>query len=185
MLSLQWPATFCSTHSTKCCPQNGCCPGANSPPGFTIHGLWPSNEDGTWLSCCTNNAFDEKEISSLVGALSIYWPILSCNNISSCHGKKNRYWAHQKLTRLDPFVVSYSIGPGRAVFGYQWEKYGTCAAPVTRDEYEYFLTTLEVYLKNNVTDVLLEAGYVPSDLVKYPSSDIMAGQVVKVFALLK
>ncbi|XP_076907415.1 ribonuclease 2-like [Bidens hawaiensis] len=95
MLSLQWPASFCSRHKTECCPQNGCCSGASSPPGFTIHGLWPSNEDGTYPSCCTDNAFNAKEISPLVGALSTYWPILSCNKISSCHGKKNQYWAHQ------------------------------------------------------------------------------------------
>lgn len=31
------------------------------------------------------------------------------------------------------------------------EKHGTCSAPVTGDEYNYFLTTLNVYFKYNVT----------------------------------
>ncbi|XP_076907420.1 ribonuclease 2-like [Bidens hawaiensis] len=53
-------------------------------------------------------------------------------------------------------------------------KYGTCAGPVTGDEYEYFLSSLEVYLRHNVTDVLSEAGYVPSDTIKYASSGIIS-----------
>lgn len=31
------------------------------------------------------------------------------------------------------------------------EKHGTCSSPVARDEYGYFLTTLNVYFKYNVT----------------------------------
>ncbi|XP_076946248.1 ribonuclease 2-like [Bidens hawaiensis] len=54
------------------------------------------------------------------------------------------------------------------------EKHGTCAAPITGDEYNYFLTTLNLYFKNNVTEVLLEAGYVPSNIVKYSSSGIIS-----------
>ncbi|CAO2818947.1 unnamed protein product [Amaranthus hypochondriacus] len=52
------------------------------------------------------------------------------------------------------------------------EKHGTCASPVIRDEYQFFLTTLNVYFKYNVTEVLSEAGYVPSNSEKYPLGGI-------------
>ncbi|KAJ0719847.1 putative ribonuclease T(2) [Helianthus annuus] len=88
-LALQWPATFCSTHENKCCPENGCCAGENSqsPPGFTIRkfsiqtfrtlfanehvsnlytvladGLWPDYKDGSWPSCCEGAAYDETKV---------------------------------------------------------------------------------------------------------------------------
>ncbi|GMP90097.1 hypothetical protein CsSME_00041375 [Camellia sinensis var. sinensis] len=57
---------------------------------------------------------------------------------------------------------------------WQWEKHGTCSSPVIRDEYNYFLTTLNVYFKYNVTNVLNEAGYVPSNSEKYPLGGIIS-----------
>ncbi|KAK9078053.1 hypothetical protein SSX86_002110 [Deinandra increscens subsp. villosa] len=67
----------------------------NSPPGFTIHGLWPDYNDGSWPSCCSGPAFDEAEISTLLGALDQYWPTLSCSKSSTCHNKKGLFWAHE------------------------------------------------------------------------------------------
>ena len=37
------------------------------------------------------------------------------------------------------------------VFLWHAEKHGTCSYPVIRDEYSYFLTTLNVFFKYNVT----------------------------------
>ncbi|KAI3678633.1 hypothetical protein L6452_37933 [Arctium lappa] len=128
-LALQWPPTYCSK-STKCCSQSACCRGENSPSVFTIHGLWPDYNDGSWPSCCSGPAFDEVEISTLLGALEQYWPTLSC------------------------------------------EKHGTCASSVTGEEYNYFLTTINLYFTYNVTEVLFEAGYIPSNSEKYPAGGI-------------
>ncbi|CAL2279990.1 unnamed protein product [Prunus armeniaca] len=148
-LALQWPGTFCQ-RTRYCCSSNACCRGANSPTVFTIHGLWPDYNDGTWPACCTQKSFDEKEISTLHDALEKYWPSLSCGRPSSCHGGKGSFWGHE------------------------WEKHGTCSSPVARDEYSYFLTTLNVYFKYNVTKVLNEAGYVPSNTEKYPLGGIVS-----------
>ncbi|KAK9903635.1 hypothetical protein M0R45_001114 [Rubus argutus] len=144
-LALQWPGTYCQ-RTRHCCSSNACCRGSNSPSVFTIHGLWPDYNDGTWPACCTRKHFDEKEISTLLDPLEKYWPSLSCGNPSSCHGGKGSFW----------------------------EKHGTCSAPVTGDEYNYFLTTLNVYFKYNVTKVLNEAGYVPSNTEKYPLGGIVS-----------
>ncbi|WJX86860.1 Ribonuclease 2 [Trifolium repens] len=140
-LALQWPGTYCQ-RSRKCCSSNACCRGSNSPATFTIHGLWPDYNDGTWPACCTNSRFDPKEISTLNDALEKYWPSLSCGSPSSCSGGK--------------------------------EKHGTCSYPVVGNEYEYFLTTLNVYFKYNVTSVLNDAGYVPSNTEKYPLGGIIS-----------
>ncbi|PNT05262.2 hypothetical protein POPTR_014G174400v4 [Populus trichocarpa] len=148
-LSLQWPGTYCR-HTRHCCSQNACCRGANAPTEFTIHGLWPDYNDGTWPACCTRSDFNEKEISTLHDALEKYWPSLSCGSPSSCHGTKGSFWAHE------------------------WEKHGTCSSPVVHDEYSYFSTTLNVYFKYNVTKVLNEAGYVPSNSEKYPLGGIVS-----------
>ncbi|XP_052186228.1 ribonuclease 2-like [Diospyros lotus] len=149
LLALQWSGTVCQrTH--HCCSSNACCRGSNAPTGFTIHGLWPDYNDGTWPACCTHSDFDIKEISTLRNTLEKYWPSLSCSSASTCHGGKGLFWAHE------------------------WEKHGTCSFPVVRDEYEYFLTTLNVYFKYNVTAVLAEAGYLPSNSEKYPLGGIIS-----------
>ncbi|KAI3802989.1 hypothetical protein L1987_31136 [Smallanthus sonchifolius] len=59
-LAVQWPPTYCSK-STTCCTQSGCCRGANSPSVFTIHGLWPDYNDGSWPSCCSGPEFNQNQ----------------------------------------------------------------------------------------------------------------------------
>ncbi|CAN1236049.1 Ribonuclease 2, partial [Linum grandiflorum] len=148
-LALQWPATYCR-FTKKCCSKNACCRGENSPTEFTIHGLWADYNDGSWPSCCGGSNFNEKELSTLLEPLNKYWPTLSCGKSSTCHGVKGSFWAHEV------------------------EKHGTCSSAVTGDEYNYFLTGLNVYFKYNVTQVLFEAGYVPSNTEKYPVGGIIS-----------
>ncbi|GKU97864.1 hypothetical protein SLEP1_g10944 [Rubroshorea leprosula] len=93
-LCLQWPGTVC--HGTRhCCSSNACCRGSNSPTEFTIHGLWPDYNDGTWPACCTRSRFDEREISTLLDGLEKYWPSLSCGSSSTCFSGKGSFWAHE------------------------------------------------------------------------------------------
>ncbi|XP_022143546.1 ribonuclease 2 isoform X3 [Momordica charantia] len=125
-LALQWPGTMCRG-IRHCCSSNGCCDGCGAVGVFTIHGLWPDYNDGSWPSCCTGKNFDEKEIRTLNFPLKKYWPTFSCSSPSTCHGTKGSFWAHE------------------------WEKHGTCSNPVVRDEYDYFLTTLNLYFKYNVS----------------------------------
>ncbi|KHN27253.1 ribonuclease 2-like [Glycine soja] len=147
--ALQWPGTYCK-RTRSCCPTNGCCRGSNFPTVFTIHGLWPDYNDGTWPSCCSGSSFDPKEILTLTNSLEQYWPSLSCSKPSLCHGGKGTFWAHE------------------------WEKHGTCSYPVFRNEYDYFVAVLNLYFKYNVTSVLNDAGYVPSNTEKYPLGGIIS-----------
>ncbi|KAK1313773.1 Ribonuclease 2 [Acorus calamus] len=95
-LALQWPGSIC--HRTRhCCPKNGCCRRSNPLSEFTIHGLWPDYNDGTWPACCSRSDFDVKKISSLMPLLVKYWPSLSCSSASLCHGGKGLFWGHEKV----------------------------------------------------------------------------------------
>ncbi|PIN23120.1 Ribonuclease T(2) [Handroanthus impetiginosus] len=58
--------------------------------------------------------------------------------------------------------------------GKKWEKHGTCSSSVLGQEYNYFVTALNVYFKYNVTEVLREAGYVASNSEKYPLGGIIS-----------
>ncbi|KAL1217798.1 Ribonuclease 2 [Cardamine amara subsp. amara] len=98
-LSLQWPGTYCRG-TRHCCSKNACCRGANTPTHFTIHGLWPDYNDGSWPSCCYRSAFNEKEISTLMDGLEKYWPSLSCGSPSSCYGGKGSFWGHERNMEL-------------------------------------------------------------------------------------
>ncbi|KAF3963664.1 hypothetical protein CMV_011978 [Castanea mollissima] len=131
-LALQWPGTFCQ-RTRYCCSSNACCRRSNAPTEFTIHGLWPDYNDGSWPACCTRSNFDEKLISTLHDDLEKYWPSLSCGSPSTCHGGKGSFWAHER-----------SMG------------------------------RLNVYFKYNVTQVLEDAGYIPSNTEKYPLGGIVS-----------
>ncbi|KAK3166223.1 hypothetical protein QOZ80_1AG0043020 [Eleusine coracana subsp. coracana] len=92
-LSLQWPGTICAS-TRHCCAKNGCC---RSEPlqTFTIHGLWPDYDDGTWPSCCRHTEFDMDKILPLKEKLDKYWPSLYCSSSSTCFSGKGPFWAHE------------------------------------------------------------------------------------------
>ncbi|XP_022985160.1 ribonuclease 2-like [Cucurbita maxima] len=147
VLALQWPGSSCRNVS-MCCPTNGCCHRAELPAEFTIHGLWPQYQDKGWPSCCTNETFNENEVSSLFEDLERYWPSYRCGLVSSCSNRKGSFWAHQ------------------------YEKHGTCGSPVILHQYDYFFTTLALFFNYNVTEALEEADIIASDTKKYGIEDV-------------
>lgn len=146
-LSLQWPGTICAS-TRHCCSINGCC---RSEPlqTFTIHGLWPDYDDGTWPSCCRRTKFELDKILPLMEALNKYWPSLYCSKSGTCFSGKGLFWAHE------------------------WEKHGTCSAPVVQDELQYFTLALELYFKYNVTEMLSSGGIQVSNGKEYALSDVI------------
>ncbi|XP_022140986.1 ribonuclease 2-like [Momordica charantia] len=149
VLALQWPGSACKNIS-YCCQDNGCCRGSQTPTQFTIHGLWPQYEVKGWPSCCTDESFNENEIFVLRKILPEIWPSYRCGSVTSCNNKKGSFWAEE------------------------YEKHGTCAAPVIEGQYNYFSTAIGLFNTHNVTKALENAGIVASDTVKYPLNDVMA-----------
>ncbi|XP_062228429.1 ribonuclease 2-like [Phragmites australis] len=146
-LALQWPGTICAS-TRHCCAKNGCC---RSEPlqTFTIHGLWPDYDDGTWPSCCRYTNFEMEKILPLKEKLDKYWPSLYCSSSSTCFSGRGPFWAHE------------------------WEKHGTCSFPVVQDELQYFSTALDLYFKYNVMEMLSSGGIQISDFKEYALSDVI------------
>ncbi|KAL3501421.1 hypothetical protein ACH5RR_035870 [Cinchona calisaya] len=90
----QWPASYCDTKRSCCYPTTG-----KPAEDFSIHGLWPNRNDGSWPSNCKkDSSFDESEVSDLIRRMEKDWPSLSCPSSDGV-----RFWTHE------------------------WEKHGTCS----------------------------------------------------------
>jgi ribonuclease T2 len=55
---------------------------------FTLHGLWPNNNDGSYPSYCNSNAFDITQLTSIQTELDDYWPDLYSADSTS-------FWSHE------------------------------------------------------------------------------------------
>ncbi|KAF3320158.1 extracellular ribonuclease LE-like protein [Carex littledalei] len=125
----QWPGSYCDTKRACCYPVTG-----KPDPIFTIHGLWPNYNDGTYPSNCDQqNEFDGREIEDLQRTMEEYWPTLACPT-----GNGLKFWAHE------------------------WDKHGTCTES-TLDQHSYFLSALNLYKKANLLTALQDAGIEPDD----------------------
>lgn len=90
----QWPASYCDTKRSCCYPTTG-----KPAEDFSIHGLWPNRDDGTWpQNCDTDSTFEESEVSDLMSRMQKDWPSLACPSSDGV-----RFWTHE------------------------WEKHGTCS----------------------------------------------------------
>ncbi|XP_078433156.1 ribonuclease 1-like isoform X2 [Wolffia australiana] len=122
----QWPGSLCNTRESCCYPTSGK-PGAE----FSIHGLWPSNVDGSYPSFCNpGEPFEIVKISDLQEQMASEWPSLAC---PSSNGHK--FWEHE------------------------WLKHGTCSD--ISDQHHYFQATLNFKRKANLLGALRDAGIVP------------------------
>lgn len=147
-LALTWSGTECLSVKDSC-PTNACSR-SEVETGFTINGLWPDYDDGTWPSCCEGAKYDENEISIISNDLSKYWPSYSCISSSACGS-------------LDASDLAY-----------EWAKHGTCSSPVLGNQYEYFSTALMLYFKYNILEILSESGYLPSNTAEYKVEGIIS-----------
>ncbi|KAK9820454.1 hypothetical protein WJX72_010539 [[Myrmecia] bisecta] len=74
----QWPTTACDVYH------------CHDPPhgrDFSIHGLWPNNDDGTWPSFCSQTKFRRNELRELIDEMNKYWPSLT--------GSNEVFWTHE------------------------------------------------------------------------------------------
>ncbi|CAM6091169.1 unnamed protein product [Calypogeia fissa] len=144
VFSQQWPGTYCKQSGT-------CCEKIKTPATFTVHGLWPEYNDGSYPGCCSGPGFEQAKVDELEDLLQEYWPTMSCSSPTQCNGKKTgSFWQHE------------------------WEKHGTCAYPTIPDEATYFIVGLNLRLKYDLLKILKDAGFVPSSSEMYQSSEMAA-----------
>jgi len=74
----QWIYSYCGSQT---------CIKSKEREAFTIHGLWPENNDGSYPSFCTGSSFNYNSISDLSTQLNYDWPSLT--------GPNTDFWTHE------------------------------------------------------------------------------------------
>ncbi|XP_044490977.1 extracellular ribonuclease LE-like [Mangifera indica] len=124
----QWPGSYCDTSQSCCYPTSG-----KPAADFSIHGLWPNYNDGTYPSNCDpNNPFDKSKISDLTGSMEKSWPSLACPSSDGFS-----FWSHE------------------------WDKHGTCSESVL-NQHDYFQAALDLKNQVDILQTLKTAGVEPN-----------------------
>ncbi|XP_011071277.1 ribonuclease 1-like [Sesamum indicum] len=123
-----WPGSYCDSKQSCCYPKTG-----KPASDFSIHGLWPNYNDGSYPSNCDpENQFDPSKISDLSRRMQTDWPSLACPSSDSLS-----FWAHE------------------------WDKHGTCSQSVL-GQHDYFATALNLKQQLNLLQILGDAGIEPN-----------------------
>ncbi|KAG8383085.1 hypothetical protein BUALT_Bualt05G0147900 [Buddleja alternifolia] len=124
----QWPGSYCDSNKSCCYPNTG-----KPASDFSIHGLWPNYNDGSYPSNCDpDNHFDPSQISNLTRRMQREWPSLACPSSDNL-----RFWAHE------------------------WNKHGTCSDSIL-NQHDYFATALNLKEHINLLQILRHAGIEPN-----------------------
>ncbi|KAL1327745.1 hypothetical protein HN51_037750 [Arachis hypogaea] len=132
----QWPGSSCDTKQGCCFPQTGK-PASN----FTVHGLWPNFNNGSFPSNCKSveNSFDESKMSDIVPRAETSWAAFSCpskKKTNSTNSDNMKLWKHE------------------------WDKHGTCSHSVLH-QHAYFDFTLNLKDHIDLLQILLNNGIKP------------------------
>ncbi|KNA22863.1 hypothetical protein SOVF_029720 [Spinacia oleracea] len=92
----QWLGSYCNQRGTVCCDP----PTGKPKPDFTIYGLWPYYNDGSFPYNCGDDNYDVGRIKYMEKRLQQSWPTFTCPQI----GRK--FWVHL------------------------WNKHGTCTKDI-------------------------------------------------------
>ncbi|XP_059645262.1 ribonuclease 1-like [Cornus florida] len=124
----QWPGSYCDSKQSCCYPKSG-----KPASDFSIHGLWPNYQDGSYPSNCDpDSPFDQSKISDLAGRMQEDWPSLACPSSDGLI-----FWSHE------------------------WDKHGTCSEFVL-DQHDYFATALNLKKQVDFLQILTNAGINPN-----------------------
>ncbi|KAF5449642.1 hypothetical protein F2P56_030065 [Juglans regia] len=123
----QWPGSYCDTKQSCCYPTTG-----KPKTDFSIHGLWPNYNDGSYPSNCDpDSPFDRSKISDLISRMQTSWPSLACPSSDG-----TGFWSHE------------------------WEKHGTCSESVL-GQHGYFEAALNLKKNVDLLQILESEGVQP------------------------
>jgi ribonuclease T2 len=112
---------------------------------WTIHGMWPNNDDGSYpTNCPDSESFSMQRLQPIAKTLQAYWPTLFPDNTLES------FWEHE------------------------FNKHGTCAAsdPKLRNELAYFNATLNARASFDLSVALSQAGISTSSSTTYSMNAI-------------
>lgn len=114
---------------------------------WTLHGLWPTRNDGSYPKFCKGHArkFNASEVQSLESQLLIKWPNL------------------------------YPTQSETSLWKHEWEKHGSCAVsvPSVSGEKKYFSAALGLHEKFPIYDALRLQGVEPTLSTTFSLDKIM------------
>eukprot|EP01114_Cavostelium_apophysatum_P000955 TRINITY_DN1082_c0_g1_i1.p1 TRINITY_DN1082_c0_g1~~TRINITY_DN1082_c0_g1_i1.p1 ORF type:complete len:230 (+),score=8.74 TRINITY_DN1082_c0_g1_i1:124-813(+) len=132
LVMARWPGTVANGNTL---PSN--------VTSFTLHGLWPTRDDGSWPSYCTNQPFDPDAIQSLVPQLWESWYDYTGNGFD--------FWSHE-WTKHGTCAESDT--------------------PMN-SEFHYFSTAIQIIQKFDPLKSLSAAGITPNNTVSYSSDAVV------------
>jgi ribonuclease T2 len=112
---------------------------------FTLHGIWPTRNDGSWPSYCTDAKFDPTAIRSLIPTLSAIW-------YDYDRAPHYSFWTHEWSKHGTCALTDQTIG----------------------SQYGYFASAITMHKTAAIRSALSQAGIVPSDSQTYKQSDVEA-----------
>ncbi|CAD6216991.1 unnamed protein product [Miscanthus lutarioriparius] len=140
----QWPGSYCNTNTNA----TRCFPGGEKPAAdFGIHGLWPE------YAACRPDAVNPNKTSCWPDSCNATAP-LDLSQIRNLDSDLRRNWGTLSCKNRD----------NAQFWSHEWSRHGTCS---NVDHHSYFLATLELKARFNLTRILLDAGVVPSDDKEY------------------
>jgi len=120
---------------------------------FTLHGIWPTRDDGSWPQYCNDSEpFKPSEISSLVGQLWAMWYDFIGNGFD--------FWSHE----WDKHGTCAQ------------------SLPAMDSEYNYFDEAISLHEKYDPNQALVAAGISPSNSQKYTDDQVL-GAIFKAFGV--
>eukprot|EP00033_Pygsuia_biforma_P000162 GCRY01000209.1.p1 GENE.GCRY01000209.1~~GCRY01000209.1.p1 ORF type:complete len:252 (+),score=30.84 GCRY01000209.1:70-825(+) len=109
---------------------------------FTLHGLWPTRNDGSWPAFCDkSDPYDPSQFSDLLPLMMEYWPSYTRSN--------DVFWQHE-WEKHGTCAKSVSF---------------------INNQHDYFQATLKIAATLNLTDALANHGIVPGKTNKYQLKD--------------
>lgn len=140
----RWPGTYCKQ-------PGACCQNVAEPAIFTVNGFWPDNYDGSYPTCCSGPAFEQNDLGYVVEVLQHYWPRVSCSSPMQCNGNE-----------------------AGSLWQQEWEKHGTCVAPIIQSARTYFELALHLLFKYDMAQILKAAGIVPDSSQQYDTNKMIS-----------
>jgi len=134
----QWPGSGCQSQS--------CVRSISSISWWTLHGLWPQRNDGTWPATCGGSVFNSSAIIPLSKVMYQYWPSYYQTDSTS-------FWDHE-YTKHGTCALD---GDAKIL-----------------NEYDYFSLALDKIRAHPMKDILASASITPSDDETYTSDQLLS-----------
>jgi len=134
LLVRTWPPTFCEQLKEQ---REECT--ARPLQEFTLHGLWPEYSSGGWPQYCSTSG--KKDRNGDEGTTNEYLrkstAVSSYSNDDSDDGKIRCEWPSFHGSTLN-------------FWDHEWDKHGTCAAPLLGNRTEFFQTVVNLHDQLNL-----------------------------------